>query len=99
MNHSRWVLIPLMLPASLGAGCASEEERAAEACRAEVQRRLVIPSSATFRNVHAKRVGGEAGDWRVDLIVGAANLAGESSSASVSCMLGPKLELLDLEGE
>lgn len=100
MSHSRWVLIPLMLPAAVAAGgCATEQERAVEACRAEVRRRLVIPSSAVFRDVRAVRPGGEAGDWRVDLIVSAANLAGETASSSVSCTLGQELELLDLSGE
>lgn len=100
MSDSRWVMLPLLLPMALDAACTPESERAANACRAEVRTRLVRPSTAAFRDVRvARQPGGDAGDWRVDLIVTAANLADETMTSSVSCTLGREFALLDLTGE
>lgn len=99
MARSPWVILPVMLPVALAAACTPEEERAAEACRFEVRRRLVMPSTANFRDVRVAPRASATGDWRVDLVVSAANQAGETSSSSVSCTLDPELVLLDLSGE
>lgn len=100
---------PLRLGASLillalGTGCPKPpDERAFEACRAEISRRLVDPTSAIYKRVKVERRFNDGASvvdgWDVELSVQAN--AGDKKTAHswVKCTLGMKLELLDLTGE
>jgi len=94
------MLAPLL---TLLACARPPEQRAFEACRVEVARRLVDPTSARFERVRVERRFSDGASvvdgWDVQVSVDAR--AGDSRVArsTVLCTLGMGFELLDLSGE
>ena len=87
--------------ALLAAACTPPEDRAFEACRAEIARHLLHPASAKYERV---RVGpheleGEPNGWSVEIEVSAKSNGGETETASVRCTQNARFELIDLSGE
>jgi hypothetical protein len=86
------------------AGCRrAPEERAFEACRAEIARRLVDPALATYDGVKVARRSGDGASvvdgWDVHVTVHAPSGKAKMSRSWVRCTLGLGFELLDLTGE
>lgn len=98
--------LALLLLLAGAAGCtkAPPDERAFEACRAEIAKRLVDPTSALYERRRVERRYGDGASvvdgWDVELSV-QAHAADKKTTAHswVRCTLGMGLELLDLTGE
>ncbi len=103
MPHTPCLALVALL-AALTACRRPPEERAFEACRGEIARRLVDPTSAVYRKLGvAKRSGDGASvvdGWDVEVSV-EAHAADRKTIArsSVKCTLGVKFDLLNLTGE
>lgn len=97
-------LAPLVLLLGSVVACARPpEERAYEACRREVARRLVDPTSARFTQLKVERRSSDGASvvdgWDVDVIVDAYTGDKKRAKSSIRCKLGDVFELLDLSGE
>lgn len=107
MSTSFRLLGILVAAAPLMAACARPpqppEERAFEACRGEVARRLVDPTSARYGRLRVERRFGDGASvvdgWDVQISVEARAGDKKTARSTVLCTLGTDLELLDLSGE
>lgn len=94
----------VLLVGAVGCTKPSPDERAFEACRAEISKRLVDPTSAAYERRRVERRYGDGASvvdgWDVELSVQAHAADKKTTARSwVRCTLGMGLELLDLAGE
>lgn len=91
-------LFPALLLLGLLPCCDRPEDRAATACRFEVSRHLVDPSSGTFDHVKVTRriTGRGPSGWNVSLVVKAKNGYGLAESSPVSCQLDEGFQVVEL---
>jgi hypothetical protein len=79
------------------------EERAFEACRAEVGQRLLEPATARYERIRLERRRGDGANvvdgWDVEVKVEARAGDKRIARSRVLCTLGMDYELLDLSGE
>ncbi len=79
------------------------EVRAFEACRSEIGRRLIEPTSARYERLQVARRSGDGASvvdgWDVEIQVDAHTGEKKMARSRVLCTLGVDYELLDLTGE
>jgi hypothetical protein len=99
-------LLPILLavlPLLSGCDARSPEDRAFEACRSQVSRRLLDPVSARYERVRVEKRSGDGASvvngWDVQIAVEARAGDKKMARSTVLCTLGTAFELLDLAGE